>query len=230
MHSHEALAARPRRPRRALDPRGRPRGPPQGLPRDPRPALQRARQARAAVRRGPVGHRHPLGLRGPRPHHRRLPGRQPDHPRRAPGMGKSALMANFAEYAALNSEKAVALFSLEMSESELAQRFIASQASIKGDDLRKGKVPPARWGKILAASQPAGGVVAVHRRLLRPVGARRAREDAAAGAAAGRRARARADRLPAADARDRRRPTTARSRSARSRAGSRRWRASSRCR
>jgi replicative DNA helicase len=69
-----------------------------------------------------------------------------------PGMGKSALMANFAEYAALNSEKAVALFSLEMSESELAQRFIASQASIKGDDLRKGKVPPARWGKILAAS------------------------------------------------------------------------------
>src|SRR3954468_25065469 len=69
-----------------------------------------------------------------------------------PGMGKSALMANFAEYAALNSGKAVALFSLEMSESELAQRFIASQASIKGDDLRKGKVPPARWGKILAAS------------------------------------------------------------------------------
>src|SRR5919112_191704 len=69
-----------------------------------------------------------------------------------PGMGKSALMANFAEYAALNSEKAVALFSLEMSESELAQRFIASQASIKGDDLRKGKVPPARWGKIVQAS------------------------------------------------------------------------------
>ena len=28
------------------------------------------------------------------------------------------------------------------SESELAQRFIASQASIRGDDLRKGKVPP----------------------------------------------------------------------------------------
>src|SRR3954453_13181036 len=50
-----------------------------------------------------------------------------------PSMGKSALMANFAENAALESRKAVALFSLEMSESELAQRFIASQASIKGD-------------------------------------------------------------------------------------------------
>ena len=46
----------------------------------------------------------------------------------------------------------MALFSLEMSESELAQRFIASQASIKGDDLRKGKVPATRWGKILQAS------------------------------------------------------------------------------
>ncbi len=64
----------------------------------------------------------------------------------------SALMANFAEHAALTTQQAVALFSLEMSEGELAQRFIASQASVKGDDLRKGKVPPARWGKIMAAS------------------------------------------------------------------------------
>jgi replicative DNA helicase len=69
-----------------------------------------------------------------------------------PSMGKSALMANFAENAALESRKAVALFSLEMSESELAQRFIASQASIKGDDLRKGKVPASRWPKIQQAS------------------------------------------------------------------------------
>src|SRR3712207_806355 len=69
-----------------------------------------------------------------------------------PSMGKSALMANFAENAALGAKKAVALFSLEMSESELAQRFIASQASIKGDDLRKGRVPASRWGKIMEAS------------------------------------------------------------------------------
>ena len=69
-----------------------------------------------------------------------------------PSMGKSALMANFAEHAALETGKAVALFSLEMSESELAQRFIASQASVKGDDLRKGKVADGRWAKILAAS------------------------------------------------------------------------------
>jgi replicative DNA helicase len=69
-----------------------------------------------------------------------------------PAMGKSSLMSNFAENAALGSQRAVALFSLEMSEGELAQRFIASQASIKGDDLRKGRVPQTRWSKILAAS------------------------------------------------------------------------------
>ncbi|MDP9376677.1 MAG: replicative DNA helicase [Actinomycetota bacterium] len=74
-----------------------------------------------------------------------------------PSMGKSALMANFAENAALQVGKAVALFSLEMSESELAQRFIASQASIKGDDLRKGRVPGTRWPKILEASSRLAG-------------------------------------------------------------------------
>jgi replicative DNA helicase len=47
----------------------------------------------------------------------------------------------------------VALFSLEMSESELAQRFVASQARIKGEDLRRGKVAESRWPKILEACQ-----------------------------------------------------------------------------
>ena len=74
-----------------------------------------------------------------------------------PSMGKSALMANFCENAALEGEKAVALFSLEMSESELAQRFIASQASIKGDDLRKGNVPNSRWPKIMHSSARLAG-------------------------------------------------------------------------
>jgi replicative DNA helicase len=69
-----------------------------------------------------------------------------------PSMGKSALVANIAENAVLGGD-AVALFSLEMSESELAQRFVASQARIKGDDLRRGRVPEARWPKILEACQ-----------------------------------------------------------------------------
>jgi replicative DNA helicase len=67
-----------------------------------------------------------------------------------PSMGKSALVANIAENAVLDGH-AVALFSLEMSESELAQRFVASQARIKGEELRRGKVAEHRWPKILEA-------------------------------------------------------------------------------
>src|SRR6202046_4871101 len=69
-----------------------------------------------------------------------------------PSMGKSALVTNIAENAVLAGH-AVALFSLEMSESELAPRFVASQARIKGEDLRRGKVPEHRWPKILEACQ-----------------------------------------------------------------------------
>ena len=67
-----------------------------------------------------------------------------------PSMGKSALVANIAENASLEGFPVV-LFSLEMSESELAQRFVASQARIGGEDLRRGKVPEHRWPKILEA-------------------------------------------------------------------------------
>jgi replicative DNA helicase len=69
-----------------------------------------------------------------------------------PSMGKSALVTNIAENAVLDGHP-VALFSLEMSESELAQRFVASQARIRGEELRKGRVAEERWGKILSACQ-----------------------------------------------------------------------------
>ena len=67
-----------------------------------------------------------------------------------PSMGKSALVANVAENAALQGH-AVALFSLEMSESELAQRFVASQSKTPGEQLRRGRVAEDRWQKILDA-------------------------------------------------------------------------------
>ena len=70
-----------------------------------------------------------------------------------PAMGKSALVCNIAENAAVKHRKPVALFSLEMAESELAQRFVATQASIKGEELRKGRVNESRWPKLLKASQ-----------------------------------------------------------------------------
>ena len=70
-----------------------------------------------------------------------------------PSMGKSALVTNIAENISVEHGRPVALFSLEMSETELAQRFIASQAKLNGDDLRKGRVKPDRWPKVMRATQ-----------------------------------------------------------------------------
>jgi replicative DNA helicase len=68
-----------------------------------------------------------------------------------PAMGKSALVANIAENVAVKKGQAVAFFSLEMSEVELAQRFIACRARISGDKLRKGQVNKRDWPKVLRA-------------------------------------------------------------------------------
>jgi replicative DNA helicase len=68
-----------------------------------------------------------------------------------PSMGKSTLATNIAENAAIDHGKPVALFSLEMSETELAHRFIASQAKVSSDELRKGRVKADRWPKVLRA-------------------------------------------------------------------------------
>ncbi|MDQ3728479.1 MAG: replicative DNA helicase [Actinomycetota bacterium] len=68
-----------------------------------------------------------------------------------PSMGKSALVANIAENVAIDKRLPVAFFSLEMSETELAHRFLASQAKIPGEKLRKGQVK-SLWPKVLKAS------------------------------------------------------------------------------
>ena len=68
-----------------------------------------------------------------------------------PAMGKSALVANIAENVAMKHNRPVAFFSLEMSEVELAQRFIACRARISGDKLRKGQVSQKDWPKVVRA-------------------------------------------------------------------------------
>jgi replicative DNA helicase len=70
-----------------------------------------------------------------------------------PSMGKSALVTNMAEHVAVKENRPVALFSLEMSETELAQRFVASQARMPGDKLRKGQVAHGDWPKVVKACE-----------------------------------------------------------------------------
>jgi replicative DNA helicase len=67
-----------------------------------------------------------------------------------PGIGKSALVVNIAGNAALAGH-GVLLFSLEMSEGELCQRLVASMAHVPGQHLRRGKVTPNEWPRIVDA-------------------------------------------------------------------------------
>lgn len=69
-----------------------------------------------------------------------------------PSMGKSALVTNIAENAALEGYP-VAIFSLEMSKTELSQRFLASQAKISGDAMRKGQIKSTDWPKVMSAAE-----------------------------------------------------------------------------
>jgi len=58
-----------------------------------------------------------------------------------PSMGKTALALTMATYAATHGGKAVALFSLEMSKTQLVQRLLCAQAKVNMHLLRSGKLP-----------------------------------------------------------------------------------------
>ncbi|HUX00799.1 MAG: replicative DNA helicase [Phycisphaerae bacterium] len=55
-----------------------------------------------------------------------------------PSVGKSALALNLAEHIAVDLEKPVAFFSIEMSRESLALRLLSSRAKVDGQRLRKG--------------------------------------------------------------------------------------------
>jgi replicative DNA helicase len=67
-----------------------------------------------------------------------------------PGMGKSGAVINIADHVARELRRPVAMFSLEMSEMEIAQRMIASRSRIPSDKLRKGQVKQD-WSRVLRA-------------------------------------------------------------------------------
>ena len=63
----------------------------------------------------------------------------------------TALCLNIAHHIALKQRQPVAIFSLEMSKEQLVQRLICSEASIKSQDLRRGKLQESDWHRITNA-------------------------------------------------------------------------------
>jgi len=68
-----------------------------------------------------------------------------------PAMGKTTLALNIAEYVAIKSKKAVAVFSMEMSAAQLALRLISSNGRINAQRLRTGQLEDEDWSRVTAA-------------------------------------------------------------------------------
>lgn len=62
-----------------------------------------------------------------------------------PGMGKTALALNMATYAATTTEKAVAIFNLEMPAEQLVNRIISAQGGIDAYKLQTGQMQEKDW-------------------------------------------------------------------------------------
>ena len=68
-----------------------------------------------------------------------------------PSMGKTAFSVNMAEAAALRAKKAVVIFSMEMSASQLAFRLISSIGRIHQQHLRNGDLAEEDWPRVTNA-------------------------------------------------------------------------------
>ena len=68
-----------------------------------------------------------------------------------PSMGKSAIMGDFALHAAVRQKVPVVIFSLEMGRHELVQRFLASEARVDSQRIRKGSLQEQDWPRLSAA-------------------------------------------------------------------------------
>lgn len=74
-----------------------------------------------------------------------------------PAMGKTAFALNLATNVAVNTDKTVAIFSLEMGAEQLANRIISSLGQIEGHKLTSGNLLNNDWKRVTEArSQLAG--------------------------------------------------------------------------
>ncbi|HXL01669.1 MAG TPA: replicative DNA helicase [Candidatus Atribacteria bacterium] len=69
-----------------------------------------------------------------------------------PGMGKTSLCLNIAQYVGTKKNVPVAIFSLEMSKDQIAQRMLCSEARIDAAKVRKGFIAEREWPELARAA------------------------------------------------------------------------------
>src|SRR5437763_3741788 len=71
-----------------------------------------------------------------------------------PSMGKSAFALGIAANLAMRHDTPVAIFTLEMSKVEVAQRFMCSEARVELQRLRTGRLTNEDWPRLVKACDP----------------------------------------------------------------------------
>jgi replicative DNA helicase len=71
-----------------------------------------------------------------------------------PSMGKTAMVLNMAQNAAVRAKVPVAIFSLEMSKEQLVQRMLCGEAMVDQQRVRTGELLDADWPKLSRAVGP----------------------------------------------------------------------------
>ena len=72
-------------------------------------------------------------------------------------MGKTSLALNIAEHVAIRLNKAVGVFSLEMSQHELALRVISAESDVPFGPLRSGHLSQRQWNKVVETVRSVSG-------------------------------------------------------------------------
>ncbi|MCP0887146.1 replicative DNA helicase [Ligilactobacillus sp. WILCCON 0076] len=69
-----------------------------------------------------------------------------------PAVGKTAFVLNIAQNVGVSTDKAVAIFSLEMGAESLVNRMLCAEGSIKANNLRTGQLTEEEWDNLTMAS------------------------------------------------------------------------------
>ncbi len=73
-----------------------------------------------------------------------------------PSMGKTAFVLSMARNIAVDHERGVGFFSLEMSSVQLMMRLIIAETGLSGSDVKSGRLTPEQWRHLEAATKPLG--------------------------------------------------------------------------
>jgi replicative DNA helicase len=71
-----------------------------------------------------------------------------------PSMGKTAFVLSMARNIAVDEQKPVAFFSLEMSATQLMMRLLVAEAQLSSTDVRSGRLTPEQWTHLEKAAKP----------------------------------------------------------------------------